>query len=510
MGAFALRAFDLHLQPLDDDEYASTQAILEIARSGLPHYVPEGVFYTRGPLYHYITAASVWLFGPNLWALRLPSAFFGVATCLLAYRCGEKLLRSPWIGLGAAFLLAIHPYQVFTGHVARFYQQQQFFVLLTAYCFCRGFVTGRAPRHRMATVCAALAATLSQEISALLFVPIGLGWFFGRRRDPGSELRLGVLAGCAAVWIALDYAAFQVLCLTRTEGISPVVQARIEPNFDAPYNFVALLLGYSRLHVVLSAFLVVGLVRAARAKDRSVLALAFLLFSGVALVNLLVTHVSLRYQYAFFPLWVLLGVYGVAAAARALAALSLPPGRLRRVNRWMPSACAFLFITTVVVSWAPWRIRDSYASTLLGDATGAFRFVASQRREGDRIAATEPHTHAALLEVGQVDYDLAVPLLYDFALREGGRLIDRNAGARVLSSLEDLEDVVRRNDRLWIVLNREKLRSRGRNLRWEYPGARIESFIRQNCRLEYETYLWSVFLWDAGAGRYRGFRRGGS
>ena len=38
-------------------------------------------------------------------------------------------------------LLAVHPFEVFTGHVARFYQQQQFFVRLTCYWFCKGFVT---------------------------------------------------------------------------------------------------------------------------------------------------------------------------------------------------------------------------------------------------------------------------------------------------------------------------------------------------------------------------------
>ena len=91
-------------------------------------------------------------------------------------------------------------------------------------------------------------------------------------------------------------------------------------------------------------------------------------------------------------------------------------------------------------------------------------------------------------------------------MHDQGRLIDRNAGAEVLANLGDLAKVCRENDRVWVVVNREKLRNRGRNIAWHYPGGRVELFLRKNLRLEHQTYLWSVFLWDAAEGRYEAFR----
>ena len=56
------------------------------------------------------------------------------------------------------------------------------------------------------------------------------------------------------------------------------------------------------------------------------------------------------------------------------------------------------------------------------------------------------------------------------------------------------------------MINREKLRSRTRNLRWEYPGAREEAFLRQNCEFTFRSYLWHDYLWDRNTNRYHTFR----
>jgi hypothetical protein len=53
-----------------------------------------------------------------------------------------------------------------------------------------------------------------------------------------------------------------------------------------------------------------------------------------------------------------------------------------------------------------------------------------------------------------------------------------------------------------VVVNREKFRSRGQDVRWEFPAARVELFLRRNLEVKYQSYLWTVFLWDAHAGRY--------
>lgn len=505
--ALFLRAWGMSSQPLDDDECASMQAILAIIETGLPHMGADGIYYTRSPLYHYGSAMFALLFGPSTWVLRLPSVLFGGATCGLLFWLGSSVLRRPGIGLAAAALFAIHPYAVFTGHVARFYQQQQFFALWTIGLLVLGFVRGESTRLRIATLVVFLAAVLSQEISALLgFVLLAAFLFFRQRRRLLDDWPCVVVGFWILGIIALDYLAFRILCQTRTEAASTSVEARVALNFLGPFNLASMFVGYARLHVVASLFVLPSLFDALARRSRSWCSLHFVMFGGILCTNILVTHVSIRYVYFLLPVWIILVCHGVAVTGRGLAhalVYTTPARHLARV------ASTAILAMLVVSSWAPWRIPNSYSSTLLPDSTGALRHIATHSRAEDLVIVTEPHSHLALLEVGRIDGYLSFPLLYDFQLEQDGRVVDRSAGAPVLSTLDDVMDLLERDKRLWFALSREKLRSRGRNLRWEYPGARMELFLRRNCELVFHGNLWSVFLWDPAAGRLRSFSRAG-
>ena len=56
--------------------------------------------------------------------------------------------------------------------------------------------------------------------------------------------------------IGLDFVVFQTLCLTRTEGVSPSIEAAVKPHFWYPMNLLSIFIGYSRLHVVAESLLV--------------------------------------------------------------------------------------------------------------------------------------------------------------------------------------------------------------------------------------------------------------
>ncbi len=502
LGCGFLRAYKIDFQPLDDDEYASTQAVFAVAEHGTPRYTDE-VFYTRSPLYHYLTGAVVKAFGENLWAVRLPSVAFAVATALLLYLCGSRLLRSRWLGLAALVLYAIHPFAIYSAHLGRFYQQQQFFALLTIYFFVEGMVTGQSMRARYWMLAAFLAAVLSQEMSIVLLVPLAIGYVLFAERKPGrDEVKFFAAAICVIAVIGIDIAIFQTRCLTRTEGVSPNVEATLSLNFSHPMNFFTTFIACSRLHLVLSILLAAGLPFAFRGRDRNVIALYFMLFAGVIFTNLLVTSTSPRYQYWLLPLWILLGLHGLHAFLQFACSLSSISAR----PRWLEPALAGILFTAVALSWSPWRLVRSYDAKLVGDSTSAFRYVSSQLRPGDAVAATEPHPHAALMETGRVDYDLSVPLLHDFVYEKDGQLIDRNGGAQAIGNLSQLQAACANHERLWVVVNREKFRSRGINIRWEYPGARVEQFLRTNLQVKYRSYLWTAYLWDANSGIYSTLR----
>ncbi|WP_169977131.1 glycosyltransferase family 39 protein [Tautonia rosea] len=502
-----LRIYKLDYQPLDDDEYASVQAVLAIARTGVPEFEVEGVYYTRSPLYHYLAAIFVLIFGENLWALRGPVAMFGVGTVWLTYRYGAKVLRSPWVGLGAMVLMAVHPFTLFTGHVSRFYQQQQFFAILTAYWFCKGFVTDQDQSRRELTVLAFLCAVLSQEITMVAGPQLALGFLlFARDLGFRANLRLVAAGGIAMACIFIDWLAFQTLCLTRTEGVSPNLEATVKPHFWQPLAMLSLIIGYSRLHILLSVFPLLDLVLRWRTHNRAFIATVFLLVSGVVMTVVLVTHPGLRYQYFLLPLWILVGVEGIRRVAVRLSSLAGNPSQRRHRPGLLAVVLSAVMFTAVLLSWSLWRVPGSYDLKLLPDSTGAFRYVAAHLREGDHVLATEPHPHAGILEIGRIDYDLSVPRLLDFLVLKDGQLIDRNGGAVSIGNLDELMDACEAHDRLWLLIYKEKFRTRGKNMRWEYPGARIETFIRQNMELKHQTYLWHVYLWDRSQGHFRPFR----
>ncbi|MEQ8837020.1 MAG: hypothetical protein RID07_09480, partial [Lacipirellulaceae bacterium] len=133
-------------------------------------------------------------------------------------------------------------------------------------------------------------------------------------------------------------------------------------------------------------------------------------------------------QYWLIPLWILLSLDAMRALVHRLSRLAFCRELDHGSNNWLPLCLGGVLFAAVVISWSPWRMVDSYDTKILGDSTGAMRFVNSQRRPGDKLMATEPHTHAGHLEGGGVDYDLSIPLLYDFVVMRDGKLVDRNAG----------------------------------------------------------------------------------
>ena len=499
---FVVRAWRIEAQPIDDDEFASIQGVVSIVETGVPE-IGKDIYYTRSPLYHYAAAAVAWVAGTNLWTLRLFTVFTALATGMVLWWLARVCFRNHWIAFGALALFSLHPFIIFTSHIARFYQQQQLLVVLTALCLIRGFVQTGGPRWMVATMFVFGASMLSQEISVSLAPGLLVTYLlFGRDLPWRWELKTGLAGIIVAVLFVINVLVFQMKCLTWTAGVSPNVEATIAPNFWELGNLTSMFIGYSRLHLLASAFLPFSILAAVRRGDRSVLALHSFLYLGILSINLLVTSVSFRYQYAIIPLWLLLCVHGVAEASRLAAITLRSAGAPRRTG----PAIAALAGLAILLSWSPWRIPGSYSENLLGDPITALRQVHANRREGDKVMITEPHPHAAKMELGKADYDLALPILYDFAYWDDGILRDRNGDARVVNRLAQLQDIFAREERVWIVINREKLRSRTRNLRWEYPGAREELFLRRNCQLTFRSYLWHVYLWDRNTNRYRAFR----
>lgn len=80
--------------------------------------------------YMWLTVPSIWLFGLDEFAVRLPAALAGIVTVFVLYKLGGAVVNR-WVGLVAALLLAISPWHI---QVSRYAERSQLLPLF----FCLG------------------------------------------------------------------------------------------------------------------------------------------------------------------------------------------------------------------------------------------------------------------------------------------------------------------------------------------------------------------------------------
>ena len=221
-------------------------------------------------------------------------------------------------------------------------------------------------------------------------------------------------------------------------------------------------------------------------------------FLSILVTNLLITNKGFRYEYYLIPFGYFCAFTAIGECTRFLVpAWHRFPIRMALGAGWM---------AIVVCSWSPWRILNSYDVSIGADPTRALRYVAENFDPAIVSPPANRYPDAALLDAGQSDYDLSIPILHDFVLRKKGRLVDRNAGAEVIGNMDDLQQAFAKNDRLWVVCSREVCMRAEKDILWQYPARRVQLYLRIIARLAFRSYRWSVYLWDRNAGHYSSFR----
>ncbi|OGE16336.1 hypothetical protein A3F00_02320 [Candidatus Daviesbacteria bacterium RIFCSPHIGHO2_12_FULL_37_11] len=63
-------------------------------------------------LYFYLVMPFVAILGLNEWAVRIPSALFGIGTVILIYFLAKEIFKNRWVGIFSSLLLAISPWHI--------------------------------------------------------------------------------------------------------------------------------------------------------------------------------------------------------------------------------------------------------------------------------------------------------------------------------------------------------------------------------------------------------------
>jgi len=172
IAAWGLRLYRLDAQSLWYDEGVTAQVVRQ-GLTGLTRWTADDI---QPPLYYYIVAGWVRLAGASEWALRFPSAAWGVLIVPLIYALGRRLYGT-MAGLLAALLVGGAPLYVYYSQEARMYTQLTALGLVVTYVLVRALQTGddhARQRWWAAFAIAGLAAVYTHYFAFFLLVALAL------------------------------------------------------------------------------------------------------------------------------------------------------------------------------------------------------------------------------------------------------------------------------------------------------------------------------------------------
>jgi len=190
--ALALRLALLGALPLWFDEAFS----LDVARRTLPQIWAFLPGHDPHPVGYY-ALLSVWIHvsGTSLASIRLPSLLFGLAAVVLTWRLGRELF-SPLIGVVAAGLAAVNPFEILASDDARMYAMLACLGLAATWTLWRASRAGAGTGWWVAYG-GAVALLAYTSYYALLLIFAHAMWVVTSRPRRAAAAQLGIAAAVA-------------------------------------------------------------------------------------------------------------------------------------------------------------------------------------------------------------------------------------------------------------------------------------------------------------------------
>ncbi len=236
--AFALRFWKLTSIPMGfmDDEASigyNAYSILKTGKDEWGKFMPIDNFKGSGeyklPLTIYLTVLPEVIFGLNEFAVRFPSAFFGVLTILATFLLAQKMF-SEKVALLAAFLLAISPWHIFLNRFGHEANIALFFTILGFYLLLKSQKEEKflpvSLLFFVLTLYTYHAYQLFLPFFLLIFVWLNRNWFWQLKRRTKISC-LAVLVLVLPLFIALfshGQVRFQQVGIFSTPGLPLGIQ----------------------------------------------------------------------------------------------------------------------------------------------------------------------------------------------------------------------------------------------------------------------------------------------
>lgn len=497
LAGFALRYYQIGFDDLQADENVSWDASRGIVKGMSPEAV-SGVLYTRSPLYHYVLGLWLAIFGDSKEIARGMSILPGLGVIVASYLLTLRLTGRRGLSLLVAVLLAFDPWQIFVSRIIRFYQFMQFLGVVSVYLFLRGFIwrDGRHYQHWFFVFCTATA--LSQEVFVITFPAFCIAGFLYYKPFSWRSDR-SIIIGFATMMVVTiaDMLIFTILCLTPHVGIATSSDSIMKLHLINPHIFINLFLsGNHRMALVYSVLVVSGFwywFGRGRQSDPAIVTLYLLAFVSAFVASVLLMQIANRYVFPLYPFLIILAVMTgrawIDTAAERLFGNNTAVAGLR--NRWQG------IVTTLLLALVPFQsdplaLVNAYSRPINMGHETAYHFIASQKLPDDKIVTVSPM--AAAIVMGGVDYYLMELLSFDEVYRHTsiqGQIVDRWAGGKLVSNLEELKALFNQNNRVWVITD---------ELENKKMSDELLGFLEHTSETRYEFFGGKVLLWDAGRG----------
>ncbi|HEY3305689.1 MAG TPA: glycosyltransferase family 39 protein [Candidatus Binatia bacterium] len=428
---------------LGEDETRLMLAAEGVLTTGLPT-MPSGKIYLRGALSSYLTAASLWLFGRDDFAARLPNALAGALLIPLFFVFG-RALGGTTAGFCLALFAAVQPELIKWS--ANAWMTMLFIVVFigAAYLLYLGYERDRPPMQ-VAGAAAGLFAVLAHELGALLAVAVALalairaarrdfGWFSGSRS--------------VAALLILGFSLILVVALGLFLRLGTVVGSTGEfKHYIDPYlSLDRLLIDYKRWrggYLPLAAAAILGIPLLLRSLRSGGLFLYMIMAVTCMTVWVIIGKTSERYGLVLLPVLALAATWALAEVARLVSGWQRIGAR---------TALAFRAVVFVVAFGASLH-RDLLAATQRPDPpteTWLTEFRSLGAAPGDLVLCDNPEIPAWYL--GRVDYWDRGPNYERYSYISGNQIRHLYTGAVRVGSEEDFFRLIEANETkiLWYL-----------------------------------------------------------
>jgi hypothetical protein len=505
LSGVALRLQRAAAQSLDHDE-AGMEAYAEAT---LVHGYPVRQIgplekpLTTYELLPYPIALSIAGLGRSDVAARLPSVIFAGLTTLLLFHVGARLWN-PLEGILAAAIHALSPFAIYWGSKAFHPQQTQFFALLAVYMFyraLRGSPGVKSPEIYW-TALAFCATYLTWEGTGLLLpvlfvcILIEKGRDFRWIKDKNLWLAFGGVGLVCAVQLGRRAMYTFTYTMVGTSLATNAVGLGFLRTVYDPWSYVKFFL-IPEHHIVLTIVVLLGLPFVF--SDRPLRYFVTVLACFLLLLTNFVLTVSVRYSFFIQPLLILSAAAVVALSAARLREWS------REVSWWPLRVTAALFALAVVpivffstntlvlrlhrLGWGASEVIPEVNPEWGGyDYRAVGRLIAQQKLPGDIVVALMPHTvqyYAGFAPDYYLQSYTDRLVFYDMK----SSYMDRYTGTPVIRNSRELQDLLTRYHRVWIIANPDS------EFRRANDGATY-AYVSQNARVVFESYQMLVYLWE--------------